>query len=488
MKWPFSASRETTTISSLARGERPRGKRRLGGLLPSAPPEPHANEELAEIARPFDKASLLGAALMHERITWSMCELLTVVLANSDSGTETSIPPDTLNTLLWALNAELAKAPPGSPTGTDLQLRVRQSRGFHPPWYSAPLFAEVLRPFNDELRSLVGYSVDEVFEAAAAWTENEAPYIPPAIQPFYDDIVIGLTDATTFSKMWDIVVVDVAGKGYVLTMKAAEVLYRLICERLDAIPTFGGRKGASLEAFTRRRIEAMMPGWRWIPNYHMGEFEKDLLGIGKTNGLAVECKGFRFRRSSNAWSRLNAMSDAKPVVEALTQIAEPMVLLREGGKIDDPNIRIAKRPSVQGIVVTDNVLTPYVRGCVDNWRQDEPDREWHGTDVWLASMIDLDFLVKSTRRMTILLDYLRRIRARANIRYNQEPQTWQLYTTQIAVDFANPAFPNVLINGFDWKAVQESQFGNMFPAWVSREEMIAKARARGSDEPRTADP
>lgn len=436
------------------------------------PREPQIPDRLRELIRPYSKNAVLRAANEHPRFTWAATELLAVALSTTETGAATSVPEGVL-TDIW-VESQFALSPvPGAlrTEGADLQSQLRQSRGFHQVWYSAPLFAELLAPFDEDLRAQVGYSADEIFTAAAQMTETKPSQIPPPeLVPVFNDITVSLDNATSFSALWNAAIIEHEGVGHVLTNKLAEVLYRILNDRLNKTPKFGNKKRKSLESFVRRRLEPLMPNWRWESNYFIEGNEKDLMGFGRDAGIAVECQGFKFRPTAAAWSALNAKSDAGPVIEAISQIEQPMKVLTTGGTIDVPRLALQPHRIVQGIVVTDNVHTPYVRASLDNWAQGEglQANSWHGSNIWIASMIDLDFVIRCARRMSIFLDYLRTVRAHANVRYSQEVDAYQMHTTEVALPLAGRSI-NVITQGFDWDKLHAEGFQRMFPAWLKRE-------------------
>lgn len=449
-------------------------------MTPSAPDprEPQVSDEVRALIRDYDKQALLAAALLHSHFTWAGIELLAVALANNPTGHEKTVPPEHVNRLMLATQFCLSPAPAfGSATGKDLLSLLRQTRGMHPVWYASPLFAEILQPFDADLVSKVGYTSGQIFQAVVKLAEEHGKIPPAELAPLYDQMVIPLEDCVSVSALWNAAVITVDGGGYVLTNKLAEVTYRILNDKLASVNKFTNRKGKSIEAFARKRLRPLMKNWRWEHNYEAGGREKDLIGIGKDAGLALECKGFKFATSAVSWSHLNAVRDAGGVIEGLEQIDEPLRILREGGKLDKPAIRVGPKKVVQGIVMTDNVYTPYVRACLDNWKEETEESEWHGEGVWVASMIDLDLIVKCTRRMSVMLDYLSHIRANENIRLTAEPEAFLLYTTDIAIPMVGDDKPFTIARGFPWEKVEKEGFDAMQTIWIERGSEVERLEA-----------
>jgi hypothetical protein len=361
-----------------------------------------------------------------------------------------------------------------------LMLALRLLREPRPPWFSAPLYAELLAPFDSLCLSVLGQTPERILQEAVGLNDargESAELGQKFPELLLQELVIDLDQVETPADLRNRVFVRFdEGYSYVLGYNAADAVYRGVTKLLgEASPTFGTRKGRSLEQFVRRRIERLAPSWSVKQGVVVDGKEKDLLAWDEEVAVAVECKGLKIRGSSADWSFRNLESDITSMESALGQLKPAMGLLEEGGILD--GTRIPAHRIVQGLVITDDPATSFVRQGLDRLDLDDSDPTWHGHNVWMGSVLDLEYLSKVAGSMSVLLHYFRRYRNRAEVRKMDEPEAWSAYGVA-TTHLMRKVGALLVIKEHDWEKSRQNGVESFAPQWLQRLELAQQFDSR----------
>ncbi len=449
----------------------------------------HSPDFLARI-RGFDPEILLLEALAHPWGAYTGFEHLAVAVARQVAHGTSEPTNDEVLEILQRADADLARY---SASLGPFQRMMLNVRGIRPSWFSGPLYSELLRSFDPAVRNLFGYSVDEIFEAAAGrdylkeGTVREGGFVPEPLEPFWDSISLSWRDCqdhqVLFSKAC--ILLD-DGRALVMPSKVADTIYLHICKTLQADDKhFGRKKGDALESFVHVRLKRLAPYWKWNHKYWLcgNDAEKDHLGHNGTAGIAVESKSLKIRDATFAFSEKNVARDLKELKKAIRQLTPVLRSMQDGICISDgvAQINLPQMAYWMGMVVTDNPYTPYVRAIADNFLENEDGDLWHGDNVHLVSFIDLELLASFCGAGSILIDYFRRIRSQPQFRWSDEPECLLAYGLDPLVQIGTVA-SNIDLRGFDWTKVKTGGGAAVRPVWLTRHrEVIAAERANRMD-------
>ena len=448
-------------------------------------PDLVASTSLPALLREYEAEALLRAAMRSDMGTFAGFETLVAATAVCKTGTSTEIPIEALTKILSEAEVLLRRGPRDE---TMMLNWLRTIRGLRPAWFSGPLYNELLMPFSSRLEDTLGLSAQQAFSEVQRLADSKTD--PTAISEEFrsvsDQLSRPLESISRPSDLWDCGLVDVGRSRLTLTYKIADVTYRHLCARLQASdPKFGTKKGKSLERVVWRRLVRLSPNWSWYQGYFVDSGgERDLIGFGTKAGLAIESKSYKFRESSSEWSKLNARRDAEPIVEAVAQVQAGLQMLRDGGRIlttpmrgkPASTIKVKPKRIWHGIVVSDEIYTPYVRACYDSFAP--PTKlgkgDWHGAETWVASILDLEFLVQSAGTTSLVLDYLKWLRARKNLRFTDEPESWLLYGTEPILPAATRLNVNFIGRGYNWSEARSAGLQRYRPPWLLRRDLVSK--------------
>lgn len=438
------------------------------------------SSKIPKLVSDFQLDILIQKAMLSSSGTFSGFEVLLSATALCKTGKKTDISNKALNMIL----EESEKILEMRPKSDILALNFLGSvRGLRPAWFSCPIYQNMLTPFKHEMEKFLGSSIVDIFDAVLKMSDSKRNMPLSASLKTLDPILtIEHSKITTPADLWDKLFVQLDNSSITLTYKIADVTYSAICRTLQKdIPRFGEKKGKSLEKLVKERIENFMPSNEIYHSYYIDRNEKDLMVIGKDMGIAIECKSTRIRSSSADWSRLNAVDDTRPVLDALKQLMAPLELLRDGGRFYDRNgkkRKVKPKEIVFGFVITDQIYTPYIRAGIDDILREKENPlkgaydSWHGEEIWCGSILDFCFLLEVTLTPSVLIDYLQWIRSHQKLKYNDEPEAWLFYGTEPILPFVTKTPANILANGFNWKNARVEGLQRYRPFWLERSKLV----------------
>lgn len=423
---------------------------------------------LLEVVRKYEPTALLQAISHADRMpTHAQVELLLAACAKSESGSRTQVEEPDLR-LVFAEAQRLIDAQDERMGPTMRALRI--IRGIRPAWFTAPLYAEVLQPFSELCREHVGETPQELFDAATRLGDRAVEPALSLSNILLEETSVHLKDVRTPSDLRGAAfAVLPSGQRILLGYNAAEAFYRGINRILRRKSKgFGNRKGKSLESFVMRRLQRLAPSWTFHRSSFITGKEKDIIGWDDESGIAVECKSVAVRQESADWSSRNLAADVAYIREALDQVQPSLALLRQGGNLDDAT-PVPARNYVQGMVITDEEFTSYLRAGLDGFRlefQGSDDTNWHGRHVWVANFLDLEHHTQTCGSISVLLDYLR-YRSHPSLRGFDEPEAWSAYT-MTQTHYGLHQGVQVVVREANWKIRRERGLTRFRPEWLTR--------------------
>ncbi|ADI73573.1 hypothetical protein Metev_0667 [Methanohalobium evestigatum Z-7303] len=343
-------------------------------------------------------------------------------------------------------------------------------QNIRPPWYSIPIYKEILKPFSKKFKLKYGVSIEYVFEFAEKLSSiknemNDAHIksdFPKELSFLINDLTVKISDVEKLEDIWDKLFVQI-NDNYIILLdyKVADNIYLYLNQKLGStIKKFGKIKGDHLEDLVEKKLKDFLPNFVTFKNYYINEFEKDILVTHKKMGFCIECKSVKIRPSSFDWSKLNLKNDIKSdVSHALNQISKPLNILSKGGKIiyDNKSYKIKPKNNYYGLIITDQIYTPLIREALDelnNFERSHKNDEWHGKDIWIGSFIDFTFLLQVSQTPSILLDFLKHIKSIEKLKYTDEPESWLFYCMEPVYPYmreiAKNHKANIALNDFGW--------------------------------------
>ncbi|APH39774.1 hypothetical protein [Methanohalophilus halophilus] len=364
-------------------------------------------------------------------------------------------------------------------------------QGIRPYWYSIPLYAEILEPFNEEFESLFEVTIEEVFHFVEYLSlqyetvnENYAEIaIPANLRFLISDLTIKLSDIEYLEDVWDKMFVQVEDDFVIpLFRKFPESAYTYLCKKLkDNVRDFGHIKGHSIELLIEQKLKQFTPHSDLYHSYYIknNDGEKDLLIESKEMGFCVECKSLQIKKSTYGGSERSLNRAAKKnISKAFEQIKQPLVLLSKGGIIlhDDIEYKVKPKKYYYGFIITDQIYSPLIRASIEHLnylKLENKEETWHGENIWIGSIIDFIFLLEVTTTPSILFDYFSYVRSVESLKHTDEPESWLLYCM-------DPIIPNMLkapkvhninlmCNDFGWDKFKEKRAEYCIPIWLENE-------------------
>ncbi|SDF93332.1 hypothetical protein SAMN04488589_1727 [Methanolobus vulcani] len=363
-------------------------------------------------------------------------------------------------------------------------------QGIRPYWFSIPIYIELLKPFNNEINSIFGVKIEEIFYfisnvASKSYNTKEAYfdiYIYPGLISLKEDLTIEPSAINSLEDTWNKLFIELENNVLIpLRSRFPETIYAYVCEKLESsFSTFGTEKGQSLESLVERELKQFMPRSDFYWKYYIGnkKHEKDLLILYKKIGFCIECKSVKMNKASFDWNIAKLSSNIeKNVSKALRQINRPLNLLLEGGiiKHKETKYKIKSKDYYHGFIVTDQIYSPLIRASFDHVSRSKShstNELWHGKDIWVGSIIDFIFLLKVTKTPSILFDYLSNFRSFEHFKHNDEPESWMLYRGNLF----NPStfniereykFNVIVKDEFEWDKFRNNEEEYCKPIWLN---------------------
>jgi hypothetical protein len=444
---------------------------------------------LPALLSPYDAEARLTAAFKLRGGLYAGAEVLIAASAQTPSGGARRVPLDEARRIRGAAD-QFVIANVGGPSFTVSGLRT--VRALRPPWFSAPVYGAILAPFDDELEASIGHRSGVLLTIATEISEMPPSVgsFPPRWSPLAEHLTVCHEEIGSPGDLWKAGFVEVGTTIIPLKYKIADATYRWICETLaERLPRFFDAKGESLERVVLSYLRSAFPRWEWVHSYEItvprsgqeasrAPDENDIIGFENGVGLAVESKSLRFRPASGYWSALNADRDAKPIIHADRQILRALSLLANGGRIRHAGVdqTVPRMREVFGLIVTDEVFTPYVwdRDHEANLRTESDGR--HG-DTWKSaptrlSIIDLALVGHLSQSPAVLLDFLGWYRETPRLSLVDIPEAWLLYGADPIVKVVEKGLPIVAEEPEWWNLARSIGWEGLKPPWVYRWELL----------------
>lgn len=447
------------------------------------------SSDLPALLRPYDGVSRVRAMLeLPGRGIISGLENYITASAIIESGSTKEIPEEVLLQAVRESDRLTLRVPPADGW---LIGHLRTVRGLRPAWYSGPIYAELLEPFSQQIREITGLTPSGVFELLLKVAELPHGASPPPaeLEGLPDSLLLRYERIKEPSDFRDRAFLRVENWVYPLGYQMADATYRALCAELrDRLPKFLDLKGDSLETGTRSRLERHASAWRWFPNFAIQaepKREHDFIGFREEYGVAGECKSLNLRPSSMDWSARNVISDIQPILDALSQIQPSLELLRRGGEIvarGEPR-RVPRVNWVRGLIVTDEVFTPYLRESLDRpAREDSLESradQWHGSTTYVLSIMDLEFLLESSGLFSVFLEFSDWMAKRPRFRGVDTPEAWLFYCIDPMIRISMDGGYLTAEYGELWEKVRTHPLSALRPPWLSSHAEIAQAEKEG---------
>ncbi len=416
----------------------------------------------------FERGAVIRGILPFSDATHAQVEVILAAMAHCPSGSETAMAATDAEALIDEASRVLESH---DEAHGPLSFALRIMRGLRPAWYTAPLYAELLEPFEDLCKTTLGKTPRDLFASAVEIADSVGKHVafPSDLpKPVLDRVWIRVEDIRSPGDLRDKVFVRIDDdSSYGLGYNAADALYWALLGILaDASPAFGSRKGKALETFVRRRIEALAPTWRIEPNVLVNGREKDLLAWDGHAGLAIEAKSCRIGGRASEWSSADLRSDVRDVREALEQVEGAMEILRTGGTTDE-GVSVPKCGLVQGLVVVDEPFASFVRAALDRHFIHDSDENWHGQRVWIVNFVDFHYVATIASTASVLLHYLTSYRNSASVRAMDEPEAWSAY----GIEWTHAGRirgVQIVIKEHDWDRSRTEGLEAFSPQWLTR--------------------
>lgn len=446
------------------------------------------DNNLPSLISKYDVNELINKSMERTFGTYHGFEILLSITALTETGTEKTIKEKDLDEII----IECEKLFQGTPKSDILSLlSIRHVRGLRPPWFSWPIYSEILNPFDDKIRDIFGFSLDEISKDIVNLDpKSELNRFPDAIEKIKPYTTIKHSNIQTPGDLWDKLFVEIKNETVGLFYKISDVAYWVICRELqNRYSKFGDKKGKSLENLVKKEITRFLPSHDSFQEYYIDENEKDIITIGKKMGWAIESKAMNIRPSSADWSNLNAIDDMVPILKGLEQIIPPLDLLKNGGKFIDKvgkAHKIKPKDIVFGFIVTDQIYSSYVRAAIDEVIEKKEVAlsnyfsKWHGNQVWIGSIIDLYLLFRVSETPSVLMDYLQWMRSEEKLKYTDEIESWLFYGTEPVMPFVKRVKARIIGSGFGWERVRNEGLNTYFPFWIERDRLIKELDKEGN--------
>ena len=444
---------------------------------------------LPSLISKYDINDLIVKAMQRSLGTYHGFELLLCATSLFKTGSPKLIDDDDLDNIIMECEKILL-----SESTSDILaiMSIRHVRGLRPAWFSWPIYAKILEPFNSQIKKSFGFEIEKITQDIYKFdSEKNLEDMPICIKKIKKHITIKHEDISTPGDLWDKLFVIMEKQIITLSYKIADIIYQAICKELrDRDPKFNTKKGKSLENLVKSQTVGFLQSYEYFHNYEIDKKEKDLIFIGSKMGWAIESKAMKIRSSSADWSDLNAIDDMDPILEAMNQIIDPLNILKNGGKIVDKKglkHKIHPKDVVFGFIVTDQIYSPYIRASIDDIikKKESPlvnyFKEWHGNQLWIGSIIDLCFLFQVSLTPSVLIDYLQWLRSEEKLKFTDETESWLCYGTEPLLPLAKRKMKTrVLLSGFGWEKVKKEGIQTYFPFWISRADLIKESDKEGN--------
>jgi hypothetical protein len=446
-----------------------------------------AQSPLPDLLRPFDAESRVVAVLTADGGLISGADMFLAASATTRSGTRTHLSASEIREIERASDQLVLRVPPSRP---ELVGHLRSVRGLRPAWFSAPIYARLLDRFVGDITKIVGLSAAELFELVIEVTRlsNDSTFDFARFRGLPEDLVIDAGNIGEPADLLDRAFLRVGERVFPLSHQIADAIYRALCNELSkSVPKFLDKKGDALEELTYSVLSRKAPSWRWLRNFESvskSPAERDLLGTTVRAGLCAESKCLGLRKSSRDWSAKNADSDLEPLRSALDQLELSMELLEHGGMvtIKGSTHHVPPVASRFGLVVTDEVYTPYLRAYLDPPASGSLDLHpdaWHGSKALVLSILDLSFLLECSGTISCFLDFCAWSSRRPRLRTLDTPEAWLFYCVDPMVRFSMMGAQ--VFAEFDyWNDLRDCGFSELRPPWLADSVGIARRDSSGN--------
>ena len=447
-----------------------------------------SHSKLPKLLAKYDKLSVLYAASLSDYGDFSDAELLLIISNHVKWGSEWIENKEEIDIIL----AEVVKLKNEiSPSTQDTLVdTLRNIRNFRPLWATVPFYIDILRPFNKEIRDIYHFSVEELFISlekvvSSATDDGIILEYPAPYAEIKSRLSVDIQELREWGDLWDKAFV-VLEDGLTLTIqyKGPEALYRSICRELVTHKKFFHKKGQFLENAIKNDLQhnfqdSNILSRSSLPRQNNGDL--DILLLKDSYAFAIESKSLVFRNTSADQSILNAQDDLNPIIKGITQLAPYLDLLSRGGTLEEKKggklIKIAKKTTLLGAIITDNVYSGLVHEPVytEAMKNKIASNVLKKYPVWIGSLFDFDFLLTVARTPSILIHYITRFRVKRRTFLLDESDSWYIYSQfpedSRAFNMKDEWFmPSDFLWTEDWwNILRQKKFNLITPLWLRDE-------------------